>query len=169
MDIKKIYFDMDGVLADFDRGVRELCNMDPLPQSEDQPVGYDDELWSKVREAGHFYDKLEIIPGSKELFDYVYNKYGDKCEILTGVPKPRRDITTAGDDKISWVRRLLSKNIKVNIVWREDKPDYCTGKDCILIDDYELNIREWENCGGTGLLFTDAFNVLKMIKELEIM
>lgn len=169
MDIKKIYFDMDGVLADFDRGVRELCNMDPLPQSEDQPVGYDDELWSKVREAGHFYDKLEIIPGSKELFDYVYNKYGDKCEILTGVPKPRRGIITAGDDKISWVRRLLSKNIKVNIVWREDKPDYCTGKDCILIDDYELNIREWENCGGTGLLFTDAFNVLKMIKELEIM
>ena len=168
MDIKKIYFDMDGVLADFDRGVKELCNMDPLPQSEDQPVGYDDELWSKVREAGHFYDKLEIIPGSKELFDYVYNKYGDKCEILTGVPKPRRGITTAGDDKISWVRRLLSKNIKVNIVWREDKPDYCTGKDCILIDDYELNIREWENCGGTGLLFSDAFDVLDRIKKLEL-
>ena len=159
---------MDGVLADFDRGVKELCNMDPLPQSEDQPVGYDDELWSKVREAGHFYDKLEIIPGSKELFDYVYNKYGDKCEILTGVPKPRRGITTAGDDKISWVRRLLSKNIKVNIVWREDKPDYCTGKDCILIDDYELNIREWENCGGTGLLFSDAFDVLDRIKKLEL-
>ena len=168
MDIKRIYFDMDGVLADFDRGVKELCNMDPLPQSEDQPVGYDDELWSKVREAGHFYDKLEIIPGSKELFDYVYNKYGDKCEILTGVPKPRRGITTAGDDKISWVRRLLSKNIKVNIVWREDKPDYCTGKDCILIDDYELNIREWENCGGTGLLFSDAFDVLDRIKKLEL-
>ena len=159
---------MDGVLADFDRGVKELCNMDPLPQSEDQPVGYDDELWSKVREAGHFYDKLEIIPGSKELFDYVYNKYGDKCEILTGVPKPRRGITTAGDDKISWVRRLLSEEIKVNIVWREDKPDYCTGKNCILIDDYELNIREWENCGGTGLLFSDAFDVLDRIKKLEL-
>ena len=52
MNIKKIYFDMDGVLADFDRGVRELCNMEPLPQSEDFPVGYDDELWRKVREAG---------------------------------------------------------------------------------------------------------------------
>ena len=169
MNIKKIYFDMDGVLADFDRGIKELCNMKPLPQSEDQPVGYDDELWSRVRESGHFYDKLEMIPGAKELFDYVYSKNGDKCEILTGIPKPRRGITTAGDDKIKWVRRLLSENIKVNIVWREDKPNFCTGKDCILIDDYELNIREWENCGGTGLLFTDAFNVLKMIKELELM
>ena len=143
--------------------------MEPLAQSENQPVGYDDELWSKVREAEHFYDKLEMIPGAKELFNYIYNKYGDKCEILTGVPKPRRGITTAGDDKISWVRRLLSEEIKVNIVWREDKPDYCTGKNCILIDDYELNIREWESCGGTGLLFTDAFNALKKIKELELM
>ena len=49
--------------------------------------------------------------------------------------------------------------IKSYIKWdfkSEDKPDYCTGEDCILIDDYELNIKEWENCGGTGLLFTDA-------------
>ena len=27
--IEKIYFDMDGVLADFDRGVRELCHAEP--------------------------------------------------------------------------------------------------------------------------------------------
>lgn len=167
MEIKKIYFDMDGVLADFDRGVRNLCNMEPLPQSENLPVGYDDELWSKVREAGHFYDRLELIPGAKELFDYAYNKYGDKCEILSGVPKPRRGITTAGDDKINWVRRLLSNDVVVNIVWREDKPDYCSGKDCILIDDYELNIREWENCGGTGLLFNDAASVMEKLKNIE--
>ena len=167
MDVKKIYFDMDGVLADFDRGVKELCDMNPLPQSEDQPFGYDDELWGKVRETGHFYDKLELIPGAKELFDYVYNKYGDKCEILTGVPKPRRGITTAGDDKINWVRRLLSSDIVVNIVWRENKPDYCSGKDCILIDDYELNIKEWENCGGTGLLFSDAASVMAKLRTIE--
>ena len=159
---------MDGVLADFDRGVRELCNMNPLPQSEDQPFGYDDELWSKVRDVGRFYDKLELIPGAKELFDYVYNSYGDKCEILTGIPKPRRGITTAGEDKINWVKRLLSKDVVVNIVWREDKPDYCTGKDCILIDDYELNINEWENSGGTGILFSDATTVMEIIKSFEI-
>ena len=167
MEIKKIYFDMDGVLADFDRGVREICKMDPLPQSEKQPVGYDDNLWSRVREAGHFYDKLELIPGAKELFDYVYGRYGDKCEILTGVPKPKRGIVTAGDDKKNWVRRLLSDKVVVNIVWREEKPNYCTGKDCILIDDYELNIREWEKCGGTGILFVDAASTLERIKSIE--
>lgn len=27
MEIKKIYFDMDGVLADFERGINEICGM----------------------------------------------------------------------------------------------------------------------------------------------
>ena len=32
MNIKKIYFDMDGVLADFDRGVIKLCGIEPMDQ-----------------------------------------------------------------------------------------------------------------------------------------
>ena len=41
-----------------------------------------------------------------------------------------------------------------------------SGEDCILIDDYELNIKEWENCGGTGLLFTDASTILEQLKKM---
>lgn len=33
------------------------------------------------------------MPGAKEMFDAVYGKYGDRCEILTGIPKPKRGIT----------------------------------------------------------------------------
>ena len=102
MDIKKIYFDMDGVLADFDRGVRELCGLESVPQDRERP-GKDDAMWAAIRETGHFYDRLELMPGAKKMFDTVYGKYGERCEILTGIPKPRRGITTAGEDKISWV------------------------------------------------------------------
>ena len=42
MIIDKIYFDIDGVLADFDKGVRPLCGMTPLPQSTSYPAGYVD-------------------------------------------------------------------------------------------------------------------------------
>ena len=123
MDGGKIYFDMDGGLADFDRGVRDLCGMEPQSQN------------------------------------------GDRCEILTGIPKPRRGILTAGEDKINWVRRVLSENVTVNIVYREEKPQYCKGRMDILIDDAAENIRQWEEIGGTGILHISAEGTAKILRE----
>lgn len=169
MIVKKIYFDMDGVLADFERGVEEICGLTPQSQNgKHRSPAEDDEMWARIKLDEHFYDHLEIMPGAKELFDAVYGKYRDKCEILTGIPKPKRGIESAGDDKISWVRRLLSEDIKVNIVFREEKPQFCTGKECILIDDLEKNINEWESMGGTGILFTDAESTMQKLKELNV-
>ena len=158
---------MDGVLADFDRGVIELCGLEPLDQGVSD--SREERMWNGIREVGHFYDKLEIMPGAKEMFDELYEKYGDKCEILTGIPKPKRGITGAGEDKIKWVRRLLSENIKVNIVLREHKPRFCTGKDCILIDDFRKNIKEWEAAGGTGVLSRNAEDTTEKLKEMGIL
>lgn len=166
MEIRKIYFDLDGVMADFDRGVYELCGMDAFSHEDDKS---DDIMWLRIKEVGHFYDKLELMPGAKELFDDLYAKYGDKCEILSGIPKPRRGIVTAGEDKISWVRRMLSENVKVNIVYKEDKPDYCTGKDCILIDDLPANIRAWEDMGGTGIINSGADDTRQTLVEMGIL
>ena len=166
MEIRKIYFDLDGVMADFDRGVYELCGMDAFSHEDDKS---DDIMWLRIKEVGHFYDKLELMPGAKELFDDLYAKYGDKCEILSGIPKPRRGIVTAGEDKISWVRRMLSKNVKVNIVYKEDKPDYCTGEDCILIDDLPANIRAWEDMGGTGIINSGADDTRQTLVEMGIL
>ena len=166
MEIRKIYFDLDGVMADFDRGVYELCGMDAFSHEDDKS---DDIMWLRIKEVGHFYDKLELMPGAKELFDDLYAKYGDKCEILSGIPKPRRGIVTAGEDKISWVRRMLSKNVKVNIVYKEDKPDYCTGEDCILIDDLPANIKAWEDIGGTGIINSGADDTRQTLVEMGIL
>lgn len=159
---------MDGVLADFDRGVIELCGMQPTPQNEGWRPGMDDPMWAKVRTIDHYYDKLELMPGAKEMFDTVYGRYGDKCEILTGIPKPKRGILTAGEDKVNWMHRLLSEDIAVNIVYREQKPDYCTGKDCILIDDLEKNIEEWEKMGGTGIVHRSPEETLETLREMQI-
>lgn len=95
----KIYFDMDNVLADFDRGVRELCKIQPLVQedsTEEDRVG----LWDAVRGIDHFYDKLEPVEGAVELFRLAHSRYGNNCEILTAIPKPKRRIQHAAEDKI---------------------------------------------------------------------
>ena len=166
MRVKKIYFDMDGVLADFDRGVKELCGLDPIGQGVTGPR--EEKMWAGIRDAGHFYDRLELMPGAKDLFDTLYSKYGSKCEILTGIPKPERGITDAAQDKISWVRRLLSEDIIVNIVIREHKPRFCTGRGCILIDDYEKNVEEWESCGGTAILSRNAADTADVLRKMKI-
>ena len=67
---KKIFFDMDGVLADFDRGVREFCGRDPCSRGDDWQPGDDDEMWARIRKADHYYDRLELMPDAKEMFDY---------------------------------------------------------------------------------------------------
>ena len=164
----KIFFDMDGVLADFNKGLRGLCGTEPMEQGEYDPKK-DDMIWDAVRRTDHFYDRLEAVPGSLELFNRLYEKFGDDCQILSAIPRPERKIPTAGDDKRNWVRRLLSPEIKVNIVLRKEKPNYCTGPACILIDDYAKNIREWEGLRGTGILFVSAEDTEKKLKERGVL
>lgn len=160
----KIFFDMDGVLANFAKGIRDFGGFDPEVQGESNEK-LDDLVWDVVRRTDHFYDRLEPLPGAFELFRKVYAKYGDDCQILSAVPKPKRNIPTAGDDKRRWVARLLSPNVKVNIVLRKEKLNYCSDKNSILIDDYEKNIKEWQAQGGKGILFTSAEEVEAALKS----
>jgi phosphoglycolate phosphatase-like HAD superfamily hydrolase len=164
--IEKIYFDMDGVLADFNRGIRELCHMEPSVQDA-QCKTADDEMWEAVRRVGHFYDKLEPMPGAVEMFTRLHEKYGDKCEILSGIPKPHRGIITSGEDKTAWAHRILSEDLVVNIVLREEKQNYAKGAGYILIDDLEKNIKEWNDAGGTGIRFTSVEETMSRIAELD--
>ena len=167
--IEKIYFDMDGVLADFDGGVTNLCGLRPLAQGEHRSKEEDDLMWEKIREVGHFYDRLDPMPGAVKLFNEIYDKYGDKCEILTGIPKPKRGILTAGDDKIAWVHRILSPTLKVNIVYREEKKNFCTGKNSILIDDLRSNIDDWISYGGTGIFHISSEDTRLQLREKNLL
>lgn len=166
----KIYFDMDGVLANFNKGVKDLLGMTP----RDQGAGFDfkwyNKLYAKMREVDHYYDKLEPIQEVVELLLELYDKYGDDVQILTAIPKPNRGIVTAADDKVNWTGRLISPDIKVNIVYRADKVKFCQGKDCILIDDFDKNVNEWEEIGGTGLLYSKDVNLLRaQLRQLNIL
>ena len=165
-----IYLDMDGVLADFERGVKELCGMEPLSQNgKRRDPKQDDLMWERIRETEHFYDRLELMPGAKEMFDRIREKYGDRCEILTGIPRAERGIVTAEQDKRNWTRRMLSDTVKVNAVCRKDKQRYCGGPESVLIDDREKTIREWRELGGTGILHVSAEETLAELKRLGVL
>ena len=125
----------------------------------------DDRMWLAVKEAEHFYDKLEPMKGAVDMYRKLSSKYD--CEILSAIPKPHRGIETAGEDKENWVKRILSSDMKINIVLKEEKKNYVDGTETILIDDLEDNIKAWESFGGTGIKFESAEQVFKRIEELE--
>lgn len=165
--IQKIYIDMDGVLADFDRGVEELCGVARPEPGRSRTKENDDLMWERMRSVEHFYDRLEPMAGAVEMFNKLWEKYGSRVEILSGIPRPARGIITAGEDKICWAHRVLSPDLKVNIVYRAEKANFCKGKDFILIDDLVINIKEWEANGGTGILYKDPDQTLALIEQIQ--
>jgi len=168
--IDRIFFDMDGVLADFAKGVRELAGIPGFSDIEKHTKEEDDAMWERIRGVEHFYLRLDPLEGAVEMLNKVMAEYPGKCEILTGIPKPWRGIVSSGEDKIAWMRKYFGGSMPVNIVLSEEKPDYCRGAGSLLIDDMRKNIREWVKAGGTGIRFETGMageipDILKRIEE----
>lgn len=163
----KIYLDMDGVLADFDGAARKFCGLAQLQPGYKMTKEEDDLMWAKLKEVPHFYDRLEPMEGAVEMFRKITERFPGKVEILTGIPKPKRGLTTAGEDKVNWAHRYLSPDLQVNIVYREQKKDFCLGPASILIDDREDNIELWRSAGGTGIVHVSPEKTLEELFGLE--
>lgn len=161
----KIYIDMDGVLADFDKAVSLIEEIQPLTHFELRSEEEDDRMWARLSEIPHFYLTLDPMPGSIEMFNTIREKYGEHVEILTGIPKPKHGIITAAEDKIEWARRYLG-DVKVNIVFTGEKLKYCKGPGCVLIDDFHFNIDPWIRNGGTGIIHKSPEETLKALNSI---
>ena len=114
-----IYFDMDGVIADFDRGVKELCGIDPIDQSirsEEKTV----QMWNAIRKVPHFYYKLEPLEEGMELFRILYDACPEKIQILSAQPKQKRVLTSekCAVQPIARVR-VVATVTEGNVPWKD--------------------------------------------------
>ena len=157
-----IYCDMDGVLADLVRHVGDLYGVKLTNKT------FDDFRETRIGEVDKnhpnlFYD-LPYMKDALELWKFI-SKYN--VEILSA--RPRRWQPNAAQDKVRWVRERLSPQPKaINITTREEKKLFATkgGKKNVLIDDWKLNISEWEQAGGTGIKHKTAAQTIARLKEL---
>lgn len=145
-----IYFDMDGTIADFAAGVRAIGADPEAPETGG--TRRDDEMWDAIRRTPHFYRNLPEIPAGAGLFRLMAAS-GMSPEVLTAVPKPKRMIEHAAEDKIEWNLEHLGPDTVTHICYRADKVRRCHGPDDVLIDDHAVTIGEWREAGGTGILF----------------
>lgn len=145
-----LYFDLDGVLANYEAGVR-AHGVPYVPMGKSTPKDTAT-MYGQLSKIPHFFYTLPPIAGTVQLFMQLKTQY--HCEILTAIPKPKWGFVGAAEDKCAWVVNYLGADVKVNVVTREEKLKFCKGKDCVLIDDMKINVDAWNAAGGTGILFT---------------
>ena len=133
----KIFLDLDGVVADFDRGVKEILDL---------PGDFDEEemfaIMASEKGLG-FYAKLKKMKDADQLW-----------------------AKGADPDKRDWVKKNLSPSVKVNITQGGSAKKRMAAPDRILIDDLKRNIDQWRSSGGIGILHTSASKTIRVLKTL---
>ena len=161
--INKIYFDLDGVMANFEKAVVEQCGMHYWDRTTDK-------FWHLIDKTPNFYYNLEMLPGAYDMFMKVLVNHGKNVEVLTGAPKPTGTLVTACDDKKRWFNDVVMPDVIVNTIeggrnkykFLEENPG------ALLIDDYDRNIKLWIEHGGVGILHTDPSSTMAKLRLLGL-
>jgi hypothetical protein len=157
----RIFVDLDGVLADFDRGASDVLGMACQDFQELHGVAL---MWKRLELTVDFYRRLELMPDAEELWLALKDPAvwsGPPPMILTGLPLG----TWAEPQKREWCRAKLGEGVPVICCMSKDKAMYCCPGD-ILIDDREETKLSWEDAGGRFILHRSAAESLAALAQL---
>lgn len=157
MIISKIFIDMDGVLADFDKKKEELKKIHPKMSLNDN------EFWKGIQSVDHFFLHLEPMPDMSELMSYLQS-LDIPLAILTALPRTT-SMPTAKQDKKTWIGREVSFDIEFNASRSAKLKQKWAREGHVLIDDKASNIDEWRNAGGIGIFHVDAKTTISKLKQ----
>ena len=160
----KIYVDMDGVVADFDKRFTDLAGMSP---SEFESKNGKNAFWDfiDVKHKLAFWVGIPPMSDAQSLMDYV-SKHD--YEMLTAPSIKKESLMGKG----LWIRNWANKGLfpskpKVNYKPAKNKHHFAAPNH-ILIDDKQSTIDSWNAAGGIGILHTSAGNTISQLKKLEL-
>lgn len=169
----KIYFDMDGVLADFDVAAQAIDGQAGAFNQQTKTMtaaarAAKQMRWRRIEEKKDFWANIPVLAGARDMLR-VAAKIGELF-VLTKVPGAKNFV--AGDayvdfveaQKREWIARYLADFFDDAhvIVARIPKEELLhPGTTDLLIDDRDGNIADWCAAGGRGIVFHDAGGVIK--------
>ena len=176
----RIHLDMDGVLADFDRGLDLLGfhrRMDTNASSRDlaPEARLEKKRMYAFIEGTDFYAKLPLMADARQLFD-ACRATGARISILTASPKfggseGSETFLSAAAHKRAWIEEHFGPFPDEEFVCTvsERKAEKAADEEhdvVILIDDRPKNIAAWEAAGGIGVLHVSAAESLARLWEI---
>ena len=148
---QKLYLDADGVLANFDEGVRRLLGM--LPKEFERKRGRG-AFWRELAKAPGFYANLPEMPDARQLFEAVAHL---KPTILTGLPLGK----WAAPQKVAWAAEHFP-GVPIITCMARDKHRHMEPGD-VLVDDREDHRAAYE---AHGVVFIHHRNAADSIRQL---
>jgi len=155
--ITKIYLDMDGVIADFNKRYKEQYKMEPKEAEQNKEF---DKFFDKFIRDGEF-ATLNLMPDAMILINYLRG-LKVPTEILSSSASEKRD-PQIRPQKLEW---LKTHNIEFNpiiVPGKRHKKEY-SNPNSLLIDDTQVNIDQWRREGGIGILHSDALTTINILK-----
>jgi 5'(3')-deoxyribonucleotidase len=186
----KVFFDMDGVLADFEAGIEndealkalqaELATLTDKSPEQLKPLlqgKQTDPTMAKIKKIindiksqqmriakkENFFSNLALMLGAEELVNYAIEKVGsENVYILTA---PIEGSATCEPEKRDWIKtNFPSVNIG-NFICNASKADHAASNH-VLIDDNRKYIDPWVAAGGIGIFHTNPANSDKQLKDI---
>jgi 5'(3')-deoxyribonucleotidase len=159
MNIRQIFLDQDGVLADFESGLTKALGYKVDLKSKKDV--YDKE--KRKLTAQRLFRNLDPLPDAWKLVDYCTNS-GIHTEILTAAGTVNRTLVIK--DKIDWIRRYVHPHWIVIPTFKGSQKAAFAHKKAVLIDDRQRNIDVWVEAGGIGILHEPADETIKQLDDL---
>lgn len=155
----KFYFDMDGVLCNFNEKIQQL-KLNPVKNVSSSELTAEEKLqrklfWEAIGKIGiSFWESLEPIEEVVEMLKYWKNSCIIDFNILTKVPINSAVHNFAINGKKNWLQLHFGSDFftTINII-DKNKEKFCKTMNDILVDDREDNCIKWQRAGGTAILY----------------
>ena len=163
--MKELYIDFDGVILDtITKPYEELRNL-KISKEEEVTLFYSKLDWKKLlEESEEINDSLACIQkliDSKKFYISILTHFVSIHEI---------------EQKIKYIRKHFSDITIIPVPKFVSKTKMVHTEGAILVDDYDINLKEWKQEGGISIKFSPklkdkgfiVINKLDQILELEI-
>lgn len=149
--VRRLFLDLDGVLADFDRGVLAVAGRPPgeLPARR---------MWTALAAHPDFFGTLEPMPDAGALWSFCAPH---RPTILTGLPLGG----WAAAQKRAWVARVLGADVEVETCMSREKHRR-SGPGRVLVDDRADLEGPWTAAGGDFVRHVSAERSVAALRAL---